>query len=176
MVNYRRNYLTGGMYFFTVNLQNRQSTLLTEYITPLRGALRAVQQHLPFNIIAMVVLPEHLHALWKLPAGDADYSQRWRAIKSQFTRSLIKQGVKLQNNKKGEYFLWQRRFWEHTIRDEPDLERHINYIHYNPVKHGLVERVSDWPHSSFGKYVKLGRLPIDWCGTTPMENDAMFGE
>ena len=112
----------------------------------------------------VVVLPEHLHAIWTLPPDDVDYCARWQRIKGRFTRLLVKQGVDLSRNAKGEYDLWQRRYWEHTIRDDIDLQRHVDYIHYHPVKHGFVQRVTDWPYSSFHRYVRDGLLPQDWGG------------
>ena len=149
MVHYRRNQLPGATYFFTVTLADRQSHALTANIDPLRAAFQRVMDTHPFEIVAAVVLPEHLHAIWALPPDDADYAGRWRAIKSGFTRDLIRAGVNLTRNAKGEYNLWQRRFWEHTLRDDNDLARHVDYIHYNPVKQGLVSRVSAWPHHRF---------------------------
>ncbi|MES2354165.1 MAG: transposase [Pseudomonadota bacterium] len=175
MVNYRRNRLAGGTYFFTATLQDRQSTYLTTYIDELRQAIRHTLESHPFQIDAIVVLPEHLHTIWTLPAGDADYSGRWRMIKSRFTRLLVKQGANITRNKKGEYDVWQRRYWEHTIRDYAGLQRHVDYTHYNPVKHGFVTRVSDWPYSSFHRYVGEGLLPPDWAGVD-VEDDKGFGE
>ena len=166
MVHYRRNQLPGGTYFFTVTLANRQSRTLVEHIEHLRASFRRARIARPFEIVAMVVLPEHLHTIWTLPPDDADYAGRWRAIKAGFTRDLIRAGTPLTRNAKGEYDLWQRRFWEHTIRDDNDLARHVDYIHYNPVKHGLVSRVAAWPHSSFHRYVRQGMLPEDWAGET----------
>ena len=162
MVLYRRNRVKGGCYFFTVTLQDRSSTLLVEHITELRAAFRQAKARMPFQVDAIVVLPEHIHAILTLPAGDDNYSSRWRLIKSLFTQKLLKKGVPLAANGRGEYNLWQRRFWEHTIRDDEDMNNHINYVHSNPVKHGLVESVADWPHSSFHQYVRKGILPIDW--------------
>ena len=176
MVHYRRNRLPGGTYFFTVTLADRQSHALIENIEHLRAAFRRVMTERPFEIVAMVVLPEHLHAIWKLPPGDADYSGRWRAIKAGFTRDLINAGLNLTRNAKGEYDLWQRRFWEHTVRDDHDLVRHVDYIHYNPVKHGLVPRVAAWPHSSFHRYVRQGMLPEDWTGEADDAVKAIYGE
>ena len=176
MVNYRRNRVPGGSYFFTVNLHNRRSTLLTDHIDLLRQAFRDVRLQYPYKITAIVILPEHLHTVWELPPGDAKYSRRWQAIKSRFTHSLIKSGEGLTKNKNGEYRLWQRRFWEHTIRDETDLQTHIDYIHYNPVKHGWVERVVEWPYSSFHRYVKMGWLDKDWGSDPEPENGLAFGE
>ena len=123
MVNYRRSQIKGGTYFFTVNLQNRKETYLTNYIEQLRESFRTTKQQYPFEIIASVILPDHLHIILKLPEDDVNYSARWKAIKSKFTRLLIKKGVWLKKNKKGEYNLWQRRFWEHQIRDDLDLKQ-----------------------------------------------------
>lgn len=176
MVYYRRNRVPGGTYFFTVTLADRRSRILVEYINDLRASFRAVRRERPFQVEAIVVLPDHLHTVWALPENDADYSSRWRALKSQFTRRLRTRGVPLQANSKGEYTLWQRRYWEHTIRDEDDLKRHVDYIHYNPVKHGLVGRTADWPYSSFHRYVRRGWLPRDWATAVPDSDDLGFGE
>jgi len=164
MVHYRRIRLEGGTCFFTVTLADRRARVLTDHVDLLRSVFRRVQGERPFKIVAMVVLPDHLHAIWALPAGDADYSGRWRAIKAGFTRDLVAGGMPLVRKDKGEYDLWQRRFWEHTVRDEADLAAHVEYIHFNPVKHGLVERVKDWPWSSFHQYVRRGWLAEDWGG------------
>ncbi len=163
MVHYRRNRVAGGSYFFTVTLQDRQSRLLTDHIDLLRTAFRITRHRRPFVIDAIVILPEHLHTVWTLPPGDADYSGRWRSIKGRFTREVRKAGTRLPRHASGEHALWQRRFWEHTIRDDRDLERHVEYIHYNPVKHGHVSTVADWPYSSFHRYVQQGVLPVDWA-------------
>ena len=167
MVHYRRNWLPGGSYFFTATLRHRQSTMLVDHVDALRAAFRHVRCQRPFVIDAMVVLPDHLHAIWTLPPNDADYAGRWRAIKSRFTRTLIKDGVKLARNAKGEYDLWQRRYWEHTLRDRIDLTRHVDYIHFNPVKHGYVASAAEWPFSSFHRYVKTGILAAEW-GSAPI--------
>ena len=151
MVQYRRNYVAGGTYFFTITLLNRQSSLLTDHIDDLRFAFKATMEKMPFEIDAIVILPEHIHAIFTLPEGDVNYSSRWRLIKSLFTRQLIKKGVALTRNHRGEYNLWQKRFWEHTIRDEDDMNHHIKYIQNNPAKHGLVANAIDWPYSSIHK-------------------------
>lgn len=128
----------------------------------------------PFAIDAIVILPEHLHTIMTLPDSDADFSGRWRRIKSLFTRQVAAtEGIKA--SRKGEYALWQRRFWEHTVRDEDDFARHVDYIHFNPVKHGHASRVSEWPYSSFHRYVRQGSLPEDW-GVGGNEEGAGFGE
>src|SRR3954469_19186676 len=127
-------------------------------------------------IDAMVVLPDHLHAIWTLPEGDADFATRWRLIKSGFSRRVAR-GERISDSRaaKAERGIWQRRYWEHTIRDETDFSRHIDYIHFNPVRHGLVRRVEDWPYSSFHRYVRNGTLPDDWAGDAA-EGEGRFGE
>jgi putative transposase len=176
MTNYRRNFIAAGSFFFTVNLAERRLRLLTEHIDELRSALRQTRQNHPFTIDAIVVLPDHLHAVWTLPEGDADFAKRWRLIKSAFSRSLAtRERISDSRAAKGERGIWQRRYWEHTIRDENDFSRHLDYIHINPVKHGLVSRVRDWPYSSFHRLVKLGIYPEDWAGD--VSNDGgNFGE
>jgi putative transposase len=169
--------VAGGTYFFTLALRNRSSDLLVRHISEVREAFRTVRSERPFSIDAIVVLPDHLHAIWTLPEGDADYSGRWRAIKACFTRQLRVAGVELARDERGEYRLWQRRFWEHTIRDERDFRAHMDYVHINPVKHGFVERVRDWPWSTFHRYVKAGMLPEDWAGDgEDAEGSESFGE
>lgn len=156
MPNYRRNYVPGGSYFFTVNLHDRRQDLLTRHWLQLRQAMQAVRVDRPFRLDALVILPDHLHAVWTLPERDADFSSRWRAIKSRFSKSLVRVG--------GEGPFWQSRFWEHTLKDEDSYRRHVDYVHLNPVKHGLVGRVRDWPHSTFHCYVKKGIYSSDWMG------------
>jgi putative transposase len=175
MVGYRRNSIPGGTFFFTVVLEDRRSSLLVEKITALRHAFRVTRTERPFKVDAIVILPDHLHAIMSLPEGDSDFSGRWRKIKSLFTRQVVVDGLTAKRNRRGEYSLWQRRFWEHTIRGETDFARHVDYIHFNPIKHGLVERVSDWPYSSFHRYVRTGVLPEDWAGTVEAASGA-FGE
>jgi putative transposase len=172
MVRYRRNFLAGGTFFFTVTLVDRRSSALVEHIADLRNAFRVTRRERPFAIEAIVVLPDHLHAVLTLPAGDADFSGRWRRIKGYFSRALIDAGIGLDRASNGDLSLWQRRFWEHTIRNEHDFERHVDYIHFNPIKHGLVRRVGDWPHSSFHRYVRQGLLAEDWAGT---DSEALGG-
>ena len=173
MVNYRRNRVPGGTYFFTVTLRDRSSRLLIEHIGSLRAAFRSVRHSQPFRIDAIVILPDHLHTIWTLPEGDASYPERWQAIKSSFTHALVKSGVAVKRNKKGEYALWQRRYWEHTLTDEDDYRQHVDYIHFNPVKHGWVKQVADWPYSSFHRYVQKDLLPPD-CARGNDEGD--YGE
>lgn len=174
MVRYRRNFVPGGTFFFTATLADRRSSALVDNIGLLRRAFRTTRRERPFSIDAVVVLPDHLHIIMTLPPDDADFPGRWKRVKSLFTRHVVARGNAYKRNRRGEYALWQRRFWEHTVRDEADFERHVDYIHYNPVKHGLVARVRDWPHSSFHRYVKLGVLPQDWAGTDA--KIAGFGE
>jgi putative transposase len=175
MVRYRRSVLPGGTFFFTVTLRDRRSSHLTNHISNLRNAFRVARQERPFAIDAIVVLPDHLHAIWTLPDGDADFSGRWRRIKSHFSRRVAAVEPSVKRRPGGEYELWQPRFWEHTIRDEIDFARHVDYIHYNPVKHGLVSRVCDWAYSSFHVYVRDGILPVDWAGDVA-ESGSSFGE
>lgn len=166
MTNYRRYRIKGGCYFFTVTLAERRGRLLTEHIQALRTAFRVAKTAHPFTMEAIVVLPDHLHCIWTLPEGDDDFSMRWRQIKAAFSRQLPKTERRSKSRlKKGERGIWQRRFWEHVIRGEDDYRRHVDYIHYNPVKHSYVKTVADWPHSSFHRYVKLGMYPGDWAGS-----------
>lgn len=175
MVHYRRNRIAGGTYFFTVTLRDRSSDVLVRHVDLLRNAFRSVRAERPFMINAIVILPDHLHTIFTLPDGDADYSGRWRAIKSRFTHSILATGVSLIRDNRGEYQLWQRRFWEHTIRDERDYANHVDYCHWNPVKHGLVQHLTDWPHSSLHRYVRRGLLPPNWAGGVT-EPEANYGE
>ena len=176
VTNYRRNFVPGGSFFFTVNLADRQSCLLTEKIDLLREAFRSVRGRRPFTLDAIVVPPEHLHAIWTLPPGNADYSTRWRFIKTLFSRGIEPAERPAKSRlSKGERGIWQWRYWEHTLRDEGDFERHCGYIHFNPVKHGHVRATAAWPHSSFHRFVKLGVYPVDWAGGGEVEGIA-FGE
>jgi putative transposase len=165
MSRYRRAKIEGGTFFFTVALADRSSDLLVRHIARLQRSYATMQKRLPFDTVAICILPDHLHALWQLPESDADYSLRWSLFKSGFSRGLpsspARSASKVAKREKG---IWQRRYWEHAVRDDADFERHVDYIHYNPVKHGLVTRVADWPHSSFHRYVEQGVLPADWGG------------
>ena len=166
MPDYRRNRVPGGCYFFTVNLLDRDSDALVGHIDLLRDAVRKVRTRRPFRIDAWVVLPDHMHAVWTLPLGDSDYSGRWRAIKIAFAKALPKTEWRSPRRiAKGERGIWQRRFWEHTIRDDADYAAHVDYVHINPLKHGLVEAAGDWPHSSFHRCAVRGIYPADWGGT-----------
>jgi putative transposase len=168
--------VSGGRYFFTVNLAERRLRLLTEHIGLLRSAVRETKARHPFAVEAIVVLPDHLHAIWALPEGDCDFASRWRLIKSAFSRALP-QGERISNSRrsKGERGIWQRRYWEHTLRDDRDVARHMDYIHFNPVKHGHVAQVKDWPYSSFHRMVRLGVYPADWAGDSG-DTGSTFGE
>jgi putative transposase len=146
-----------------------------DHIGLLRRAFRKARRERPFTIDAVVILPEHLHAILTLLCDDADFSGRWRRIKGHFASALLASSVELARRPNGDLALWQRRFWEHTIRDEGDLTGHIDYIHFNPVKHGLVGRVRDWPHSSFHRYVREDLLPNDWGGNAD-GSEGDFGE
>jgi putative transposase len=161
MLQYRRNFVKGGTYFFTATLLVRHSNLLIQHIDLLRESVKVTQQRQPFTIIAWVVLPDHLHAVWQLPINDYDYSGRWRAIKSSFVRGLKKQGAFINMREDRSALLLQRRFWEHTIKDDNDLRRCVDYCYINPVKHGLVKLVKDWPYSSFHRDVKRGIYPAN---------------
>lgn len=174
-MRYRRAFAPGGCYFFTLALQDRKQDWLVRHIDDLRRAFAAVKQHHPFEIIAVCVLPEHMHLLIKLPENDSDYPARLRMIKAKFSQAIPKtEAVSPSRQRKNERGIWQRRYWEHQIRDERDLNAHIDYIHINPVKHGYVSRVADWPYSSFHWYVQQGLLPADWAGG--VETDGSFGE
>jgi len=165
MTHYRRLRQPGGTVFFTVNLADRRQRLLADHIDALRSAFQEVRQAHPFVIHAVAILPEHLHCLWELPAGDSDYSTRWRQIKAAFSKTLPQgEAISASRARRAERGIWQRRFWEHAIRDDADYAAHFDYIHYNPVKHGWVKRVRDWPYSSFHRYVRLGVYPDDWGG------------
>ncbi|MFL9826993.1 REP-associated tyrosine transposase [Rhodoplanes sp. SY1] len=163
MVRYRRNFVPGGTYFFTVTLADRSSTALVDHVDLLRSSFRHARRERPFGVEAIVILPDHLHVIMTLPDGDTDFPGRWRRIKSLFSHGLATR-LPLRPDTRGRYGIWQRRFWEHTIRDDDDLVRHVDYVHINPVKHGYVGRVRDWPYSSFHRYVRDGLLPLDWAG------------
>jgi putative transposase len=176
MPNYLRNFVPGGTFFFTVNLLERDRDLLVRHVDVLRDAVRTVRASHPFEIVAWVVLPEHQHCIWALPPDDTDYSERWRLIKLLFSRALPRdERVNASRKAHGERGIWQRRFWEHTIRDERDLNNHIDYIHFNPVKHGHVASPADWPHSSIHRFIERGVLAPDWGAGVTFDDDT-FGE
>ncbi|PTU76013.1 REP-associated tyrosine transposase [Pseudomonas mangrovi] len=176
MPNYRRARVPGATYFFTVNLRDRSSDLLIREVDLLREAVRAVRARHPFHIDAWVVLPEHMHCMWTLPPGDADFAVRWKAIKFAFAKRLpINESRTLKQQHRRERGIWQRRYWEHLIRDEQDYQRHFDYIHFNPLKHGYVARLADWPYSSFHRAVAMGVYPEDWC-LAAEQLDGAYGE
>lgn len=168
MSDYRRCYVPGGSYFFTVVTERRAAILANDCARDcLRDAIRHCQQHLPFRVDALVILPDHIHAIWTLPPDDCDYSKRWGVIKKHFTQHWLALGgaeqsvtaSRLRYRRRG---IWQRRFWEHALRDELDYQNHLDYLHFNPVKHGLVKNVQDWPYSSFQRWVEQGAYPDRW--------------
>ena len=165
-MNYRRAFIPGGSFFFTVVTESRRPLFAdTRNVVTLRAAFRVVRINYPFTLAAGVVLPDHLHCIWTLPPGEADFPTRWRLIKTWFTKHcdpafrMNRNGSRIL---KGEQSLWQHRYWEHAIRDDIDYRRHVEYIHYNPVKHGYVKSAKDWEHSSFHRYVSEGSYPQEW--------------
>jgi putative transposase len=174
MRRYLRHRVPGACYFFTVNLAERKNnSRLVTHIEALRDAFAKTKQDHPFEINAIVVLPEHLHCLWTLPPDDADFSTRWSLIKARFSRALPA-GEKISKSReaKGERGIWQRRFYEHYIRDDDDYAKHVDYIHWNPVKHGLVARAIDWPHSSIHRYIREGLLSEDWAADSAIADES----
>jgi putative transposase len=167
MPDYRRVWHLGGTYFFTVNLQQRNGNdLLVRHIDTLRQVVRAVKTRHNFRIHGWVVLPDHLHCVIELPNHDADFATRWRLIKMGFSKSLPQtERLSEVRVRRGERGIWQRRYWEHLIRDEADFRAHMDYVHINPLKHGLVKRVADWPYSTFHRLVTQGIYPSDWGGS-----------
>lgn len=179
MPEYRRANIPGATYFFTVVTYCRQPLLTDSRCrAALRAAINRVRSELPFEIVAWVLMPDHLHAVWQLPPNDKDFSLRWSLIKQHVTRDcatwLAQQNISTSREKRGEGGLWQRRFWEHLIRDEADFSRHLDYIHYNPVKHGYVANAGDWPYSTFHRHVKQGVYPADWGSIA--DEPGRFGE
>ena len=165
MPNYRRANISGASYFFTVNLLERESSLLIDEIILLRESVKKVKDKYPFEINAWVVLPDHMHTVWTLPPGDCDFPVRWRLIKTHFSRALpCNEKINDNRLKRSERGIWQRRYWEHLIRNESDYKNHIEYCYINPVKHGHVSSVKEWPYSSFHRDVKKGIFPENWAG------------
>ena len=177
MPDYRRYRVPGGCYFFTVNLLERfPNDTLIRHIDLLRAVVRDVRHRWPFVIDGWVVLPDHLHCIWTLPPGDSDFTNRWRLIKAGFARQLPKtERRSFVRTARGERGIWQRRFWEHAIRDERDYANHMDYPHFNPVKHGHAGRAVDWPYSSFARCVERGLYPRDWAGVG-IDADRLVGE
>ena len=168
MPNFRRYFVPGGSYFFTVVTYRRARFLCDESARRILGEnIRECQRTWPFVVNAMVLLPDHLHAIWSLPTGDDGYSRRWGWVKKEFTSAWLGAGGQQGTTSRGMQAqrrrgVWQPRFWEHTLRDENDFERHFDYIHYNPVKHRLVESPKDWPHSTFHRWVCDGVYDYQW--------------
>jgi putative transposase len=175
MPNYRRGRSEGATWFFTVVTAQRRRFLANEHATcALRQSVAATLQQMPFHIDAWVILPDHMHAIWTLPAGDRDFSSRWGLIKAGFSRNSNLPHTSAKRRDSG---LWQPRFWEHRIRDTADYDAHMDYVHYNPVKHGHVARVKDWPYSSFHRAVRENLYPPDWGNLEPPHGEIHdFGE
>ncbi len=175
MPNYRRWYVAGGQYFFTLVTWERMPIFWDPVARRLLGdSFRKVRARHPFQIPAIVLLPDHMHCIWTMPLGDAQFSMRWNEIKRHFTRAWHRGGAGCREAARSESRLrrqercvWQRRFWEHFIRDEDDFANILDYIHYNPVRHGYVERPGDWPASSFGRYVRAGLYQEGWGRDEP---------
>ena len=165
-MDYRRAWHKGGTYFFTVNLlQRTHNDLLIQHIDILRSVVKKVKSTHPFIIHAWVVLPEHMHCVIELPSDDADFATRWRLIKSGFSKAMPKNERRSNVRiKRGERGIWQRRYWEHLIKNDADYQAHMDYVHINPLKHGLVSQVKDWPYSTFHRWVTHGLYPADWAG------------
>ena len=182
MSQYRRMKSQGGTYFFTVATHRRLPMLTGENVRQaLREGILRARQTLPFSIEAWVLLPDHLHTIWTLPAGDANFSARWAIIKRHVSKmwGLMGKDPGLPNAsrvQRKESTFWQRRFWEHYIRDDEDFHRHFDYIHWNPVKHGYVLKVSDWPYSTFHRFVAQGIYPEYWGGISEGESKCHYGE
>jgi putative transposase len=170
MSHYRRVRIKGGTYFFTVNLDNRNSRLLIEHYKLLSASIKKIKKARPFLMPGWVILPDHFHCLWTLPEKDDDFSGRWRSIKTLFTKEC----KKCSGNLRGK--IWQHRFWEHTIRNETDFYQHLDYIHINPLKHGHVKQVCDWPYSSFHYLVSKGRYSKNWGSDKQSLCDLDLGE
>jgi len=173
---YRRVLVPGATYFFTLTLQDRTSDLLIQRVDALRFAFRWVQQNHPFSIDAIVILPEHFHMMITLPEGDSSYSKRLSLIKAAFSRQIqCGETISRSRQKKRERGIWQRRYWEHLIRDTTDYEHHVNYIHYNPVKHGYVKNPAAWQYSSIHVFLNKGIVNTNWAYVDDF-NQSLFGE
>ena len=166
MTAYHRAFQPGGTYFFTL-VTERRRPLLIEHIDRLRRAFRIGLERRAVQIDAIVILPDHLHTLWRLPPGDQDFSTRWMTIKRIFSAGLPAEETSASKRQRREKGIWQRRFWEHLIRDEHDWRRHMDYIHYNPVKHGYCTAPIQWPNGSFRRYVAKGLYAEDWGREVP---------
>jgi putative transposase len=179
-MQYRRVFIPGNCYFFTLVTQGRRKIFMDETnVEMLREACRQVMKKRPFIMEAAVILPDHLHCIWTLPPHDADFPTRWRLIKTWFTKhedNEYKIKPTLSRIKKGEQAIWQHRYWEHLLRDELDFEQHVHYIHYNPVKHGYVNKPADWKYSSFHRYVKQGIISKKWGELEVLFHDEIGNE
>ena len=174
MPQYIRPRVPGASVFFTLALADRQSDLLVRDVVRLRQAVRQTQADWPFAIVAMVVLPDHLHAIWQMPENDTDYATRWRLIKARFSARLAAADHRAPSKiSKGEKGIWQRRYWEHHIRSDADFIAHVQYCWINPVKHGLVLRAVDWPYSSIHRDIRRGMVGPGWSGELA---EGEFGE
>lgn len=177
MATFRRDTTPGATWFFTVVTAGRRPWLAERRaIDCLKRAVACVRSASPFEIVAAAVMPDHMHMIWTLPANDGDYARRWGLIKVIAAREMRSSGAivpiaRAASCRRHESGLWQRRFWEHRIRDEDDLARHVDYIHFNPVHHGLAPRAVDWPHSSFHAYVRRGRLAVDWAADATIAHE-----
>lgn len=165
-MRYRRAFIPGGSFFFTVVTEKQRALFNDEQnVDTLRCAFQTIKARRPFNIDAIVIMPDHLHCIWTLPPGDRDFATRWRLIKTWFTKhcdtSLRAPPNQARQNKQ-EQAVWQHRYWEHALRDETDFSRHVDYIHYNQVKHRYTSAPQEWPYSSFHRYVEAGVYPVDW--------------
>ena len=184
MSDYRRWYVPGGTFFFTAVTYGRRPILCNAMARKLlREAIETVRQQRPIALLAIVLLPDHFHTIWTLPPGDVAYPLRWKRIKEEFTLAYLAHGgsegpLTRSRIRQGERGVWQRRYWEHTVRDEEDLNRCVDYVHWNPKKHGFVKNIRDWRWSSFSRYVALGQYEIDWGATdpTPGYDEPEWGE
>ena len=182
MSRYRRSNATGATFFFTVVMHRRQRILTDEPVRrALRDAVRRVRAEMPFSIDAWVLLPDHLHCIWTLPPGDADFGRRWGRIKFLVTRAVAADYARADWRNasrivRRESTIWQRRFWEHQIRDDADYAAHMDYVYINPLKHGLVHAVADWPHSTFHRLVRAGVYPANWAGGDALLPEYGFDE
>jgi len=175
MSEYRRYFVAGGTYFFTVVAHERRPFLCEPLARKFLGeAFRTIQRKRPFEMPAIVLLPDHVHVLWTLPPGDDKYPTRWRRIKEEFTKKYLANGgtegpISESREARGGRGIWQLRYWEHVIRDETDFDRHFDYIHYNPVKHGYAKSPGAWPYSSFHRWVDRGVYEPDWGSSEPLD-------
>jgi putative transposase len=180
-MEYKRLKAYGGTFFFTlVTYQRRKIFDKIDNINLLRDIIKTIKSKHPFVIDAFVLLPDHLHCIWTLPAKETDYSLRWRLIKTYFTREFVKNNktktfLTASQKRKNEQPIWQRRFWEHQIRDDRDFQKHVDYIHYNPVKHGYTHAPYDWPYSSFHRYVKENIYDVDWASSQKINFEEGLG-